>query len=276
MSVLNSLLQTLFDGVMSPLRGFPPIVGVAILSLITAVGMLLVFRHASNQEKMAEVKSRIHACVFEIRLFNDDLRAILRAQAEILRHNATYIGLTFKPMLVMIVPIVLLIAQMQFYYGYGGLEPGEDAVLTVSFKDNAGVDREKPNLSIDAPEGLMVETGSVWIPTENEMAWRVGAERLGEYELTIGWGDDVYEKSILVSNSVARRSPIRLEPGFFNQLLYPAENPLPKDSGIQSIEIGYTEEEVGLFGVHLHWLIWFFILSIVFAFSLKRFFGVTI
>ena len=276
MSVLNSLLQTLFDGVMSPLRGFPPIVGVAILSLITAVGMLLVFRHASNQEKMAEVKSRIHACVFEIRLFNDDLRAILRAQAEILRHNATYIGLTFKPMLVMIVPIVLLIAQMQFYYGYGGLEPGEDAVLTVSFKDNAGAGGEKPSLSVDSPSGLVVETGSVWIPTENEMAWRVGAERVGEYELTIGWGDDVYEKSILVSNSVARRSPIRLEPGFFNQLLYPAENPLPKDSGIQSIEIGYPEEEVGLFGVHLHWLIWFFILSIVFAFSLKRFFGVTI
>ncbi len=151
MSVLNSLLQTLFDGVMSPLRGFPPIVGVAILSLITAVGMLLVFRHASNQEKMAEVKSRIHACVFEIRLFNDDLRAILRAQAEILRHNATYIGLTFKPMLVMIVPIVLLIAQMQFYYGYGGLEPGEDAVLTVSFKDNAGAGGEKPSLSVDSP-----------------------------------------------------------------------------------------------------------------------------
>ena len=276
MSVLNALLQTLFDGVMSLLRGFPAIVGIAILSLITAIGMLLVFRHASNQDKMAEVKNRIHACVFEIRLFNDDLRAILRAQAEILRHNATYIGLTIKPMLVMIVPMVLLIAQMQFYYGYSGLEPGEDGILTVHFKGDNSEGGEKPSLSIDAPAGLVVETGSVWIPTENEMAWRVGAESVGEYELTIGWGDEVYEKSVLVSSAVARRSPIRLEPGFFNQLLYPAEKPLPKDSAIQSIELGYSEEEVGLFGIHLHWLIWFFILSIVFAFSLKRFFGVTI
>ena len=276
MSALNSLLRMLFDGVTYPLRGFPAIVGVALLSLITAIGMLLVFRHASNQEKMVEVKSRIHACIFEIRLFNDDLRAILRAQAEILRHNGTYIGLTIKPMLVMIVPIVLLIAQMQFHYGYSGLEPGKDTVLTVFFKEDVGSGSEKPTVTVEAPAGLVVETHSVWIPANHEMSWRVGAEKFGEYELKIELGGDVYTKSVLVSDAMARRSPNRLAPGFFNQLLYPAEDPLPKSSPIQSIELDYPDEEVDLFGLSLHWLIWFFVLSIAFAFSLRRVFGVTI
>jgi uncharacterized membrane protein (DUF106 family) len=276
MSALNSVLRILFDFVISLLSGFPAIVGVAILSLVTAIGMLLVFRYASNQEKMAEVKSRIHACVFEIRLFNDDLRAILRAQAEILRHNGTYISLTIKPMLVMIVPIVLLIAQMQFHYGYTGLEPGEDAVLTVFFNENLDSGNNKPNVQVEAPEGLAVETGSVWIPAKHEMSWRVGAEKFGEYELKIDLGGEVVTKSVLVSDAIARRSPNRLAPEFFNQLLYPAEDPLPKGSPIRSIEFDYPDEEVGLFGFRLHWLIWYFILSIAFAFSLRRVFGVTI
>lgn len=276
MSALNSVLRTLFDIVTSPLQGFPAIVGVALLSLVTAVGMLLVFRYASNQEKMVEVKTRIHACVFEIRLFNDDLRAILRAQAEILRHNGTYIGLTIKPMLVMIVPIVLLIAQMQFHYGYSGLEPGEDAVLTVFFNEDMDGGSDKPEVHVEAPAGLAVETDSVWIPANREMSWRVGAEKSGEYELKIGWGSDVVTKSVLVSDAIARRSPNRLAPGFFNQLLYPAEDPLPQGSPIRSIELGYPDEDVDLFGFRLHWLIWFFLLSIVFAFSLRGVFGVTI
>ena len=276
MSALNSVLRTVFDIVISPLSGFPAIVGVAMLSLVTAIGMLLVFRYASNQKKMAEVKSRIHACVFEIRLFNDDLRAILRAQAEILRHNATYLSLTIKPMLVMIVPIVLLIAQMQFHYGYTGLEPGDDAVLTVFFNEDLGNGNEKPKVHLEAPEGLAVETDSVWIPENHEMSWRVGAEKYGEYELKIEMSGDVLTKSVLISDAIARRSPNRLAPGFFNQLLYPAEDPLPKSSPIRSIEFDYADEEVSLFGFQLHWLIWYFILSIVFAFSLRRVFGVTI
>ena len=54
--------------------------------------MLLVFKKTSNQAKLEAVKRQIHACLFEIRMFSDDLPAILRAQREILRHNLRYIG----------------------------------------------------------------------------------------------------------------------------------------------------------------------------------------
>jgi hypothetical protein len=205
----------------------------------------------------------------------------MRAQWEILRHNWSYLKLTLKPMLWMIVPILLLIAELQFHYGYSGLEPGDQAVLTVLLKDDAeamGRGDEKPAVRLNAPPGLRVESPPVWIPSLQEISWRVGAERPGKYELEIETSGEAYTKSVLVSDVIARRSPIRLEPGFFNQLLYPAEDPLPKNSPFRSIELGYPEHEVDvfLFGWRLHWIIVFFILSVVFAFSLKSLFGVTI
>ena len=64
-----------------------------------------------SPEDLAEVKRRIHAGLFEIRLFNDDLAAIFKAQGEILRHNVSYVGLTLVPAAWMLVPFVLIAAH---------------------------------------------------------------------------------------------------------------------------------------------------------------------
>ena len=97
MSAVNALLRTVFDVLMSPFRSLPPIVGLLVVSLVAAVCMLLVFKKTSNQKKLEAVKRQIHACLFEIRLFNDDLPAILRSQMEILRHNLNYLRLSAVP-----------------------------------------------------------------------------------------------------------------------------------------------------------------------------------
>ena len=129
MSVLNGLLRPLFDFLLLPFRAMPPIAGLLVVSLVASIGMLLVFKKTSNQAKLEAVKRQIHACLFEIRLFSDDLPAILRAQTEILRHNLQYIGLSAVPVLWMMVPLLLVIAQLQFHYGYRGLRPGEDFIV---------------------------------------------------------------------------------------------------------------------------------------------------
>ena len=70
-----------------------------------------------------------------------------------------------------------------------------------------------------------------------------------------------------------RRSPFRIR-GFLNELLYPAEEPLPA-GGFESITVDYPEVDVGVLGYQTHWMIVFFVLSIVFAFILRGPMGVT-
>src|SRR5689334_20806394 len=124
MAMLNAALGWLFDVLLRPFAGLPPLAGLAVVSLGTSIAMLLVVRRTSNQAGLDEVKRHIHAALFEIRLFNDDLRAIFRAQMEMLRHNVTYLRLSVVPMLWMIVPFVFVMAQLQFQYGYEGLDVG--------------------------------------------------------------------------------------------------------------------------------------------------------
>ncbi len=136
MSVINSVLRSLFALIQRPLEGLPSFVGILLWSIVSAVGVLLVYKKTSNQEGLDVVKRKIHACVFEIRLFNDDLRAILRAQAEIILHNLSYLRLSLKPMLWLILPLMLIISQLHYFYGFRSLEPGESALLKVKLESD--------------------------------------------------------------------------------------------------------------------------------------------
>ena len=277
MSFINALLRLLFDALLLPFRDLPPMVGITVVSLLTAVGLLIVFKHTSNQKALEDVKRHIHAGLFEIRLFNDDFRAIMRAQRDILRHNLTYMRYSLAPMVWTLPPLILILAQLQFHYGYEGLEVGQDVLLKVQLEEGAYSEGVKPAFDVDLPDGLSLREPAVWIPTLGEMAWRLTAEAPGDYEIDIRNETASATKTVRVMDNVVRRSPNRVR-GFINELIYPAEPALPRDGPIESITVTYPEAEVsvGVFGLEMHWMIIYFVLSMVFAFALRGPFGVTI
>lgn len=251
----------------------PPLLSLTLISLGTAIVLLLVVRRTSDQPRIARVKRAIRAGLFEIRLFNDDLGAILRAQGEILRHNLTYLRLSVVPLLWVAIPLVLLMGQLQAWYGYAGLHPGQTALVTVEVSDEAG---PQPALRLDAEPGLRIETAAVWIPSLREAAWRVAAERPGDYELIVHVNGEAFAKSARVSDDLARRSPVRLEPGVLNWMLYPAETFLPSGGAVRSIAVTYQDRYISFFGLDLHWMVIFFVLTLLFAFLLRKPLGVVL
>jgi len=283
MGLLNAVVSPIFEAVLFPFRAFPAWVALAVLSLLTAIGVLIVYKKTSNQAAIDRVKGRIHAGFYEIRLFNDDLRAVIRAQSEIVRHNVAYVGLNFVPLLVMIVPFVLIAAQLQSHYGWDGLRPGEPVLLTAELTEGWAPSASKPNVALSVPEGLRVETAAVWVPSQREFTWRISAQREGDYELTLRAGDASVTKRVFVAGATGRRAPVREQAGFVHQLLYPAEDTLPGDSPIYSIRIDYPDGSIDVFGWNMGalagipaWMIVYFVLTMVFALALKRPFGVTI
>lgn len=267
---------------MRALEPLAPAASLAVLSLLTAIALLLVVRAASDRVRIAAVKRSIRAALFEMRLFNDDLRAILRAQGEILRHNLAYLRLSLVPMLWVLVPLALLMAHLQVYYGYRGLAPGHNALVKVRLADgwSAAVTdgtAQAPPLTLEAPGGVRVETPRVWIPSQNEAAWRIGAEQPGEYELVVRMRDQPFVKTVSVSSAaVGVRSPVRPGAGLLEQWLHPAEPPLPSESLIESIAVTYPDRGIKILGADVHWMIVFFALTLVFAVALKGRFGVVL
>lgn len=275
MSILNAALRPLFDAMLFPFRELSPLVGILLMSLIFAIGVLLVVKKTSDQDRLASVKRRIHAGLFEIRLFNDDLRAILGAMVSILRHNMTYLWLWLVPLLWMTIPMVLFLGQLQFHYGYKGLQPGQTFLFTVEMKQGGGA---KPEVDLEVPDGLATETRPVWIPQEGELTWRMRADRKGDYEIGVRVDDQVYTKEVQVADNIRRRSPVRVAPGFFDQLLYPAEAPLPADSPLRSVALAYPSGDGGVSGwdSEITWMAILFLASMVMALALSKPLGVTI
>ncbi len=271
MSLLNNLLGGTFDLLLLPFRSLPPMVGLVVVSALCSVGMLLGYRATSNQPAVEAVKRKIAAGLFEIRLYNDDIVAIFRAQGAILRDNLRYLGLNLVPMVFMMAPFVLIVAQLQFHYGYEGLEVDTPVLLQVTLAEGSTADVE-----LDLPDGVRLDAPRVAMPTLPGAAWRLVPEAAGSYEIGIRVGDETLTKTLVADSRVTRRSPNRLAPGFLNQLIYPAEAPLPADSAAIAIELHYQERELSVLGFGMHWLIWFFILTMALAFAMKGWFGVTI
>lgn len=277
MSALNAVLRAAVNGLLYPFRGLSPWVGLAVVSILTAVPMLLVFRATSNQTALAAVKRRIHAGLFEIRLFNDDLRAILRAQLHILRQNLSYLRLSLPPMIWIVPPLVLLFAQLQFHYGYRGLEVNQPVLLEATVAEGA-VDgaTAKPVPRLEVPDGLRVETPPLWIASESRFSWRIAAEREGEYTVKLGYAGQEVVKTVHAGDRVVLRSPERLARTFVNQLLYPAEPPLPGDGPFTSVTVGYPERTLSLFGFEMPWWVAYMGLLFLVILALRNAFGVTI
>src|SRR5262249_50310490 len=141
----------------------------------------------SNQHAIAETKRQVLACLFELRLFQDDPRLMLRATAGLLRQQGRYLGYALVPLLWVVLPLSLLLAHLQAYYGYDALRPGQSASVIVHARGSDGASVERPMPTLEAPTGLRVETPCVWAPSRRESAWRIAAEREGDYDLRITW-----------------------------------------------------------------------------------------
>lgn len=287
MSLLNAALRAVFDLALRPFAALPPIVPVAIVALVSGIFALLVYRWTSNQEAIAAVKRRLFGHLLEVRLFNDDLRAVLAAQLRLLRENLTYLRLNLVPLLWMIVPFMLLIAQLQFHYGYEGLEVGERTLLVVDLAPEpaaAGGDEAapRPPIELEAPTGVVVETAGVWVPSLRQVVWRLRADESGRHELVVRADGEAFTKSLFVAEPEGgarwvRRSPTRRRAALLDQLLYPAEPSLPRGGPIERIDVRYGTAAISFFGLfEMHWLIAFLILSLAFAFALRNRFGVTL
>ena len=272
---MNAALVRAGDTGLAPIIGLPPLVGLLMVSIITAGLMLLVMARVSDQKGLAEAKRGIHAALFEIRLFNDDLVAVMRALADALRHNGRYLLLSLVPLAWMAMPLVLVVAQLQAFYGYAGLMPGQPAILKVELR-GALPDTSAGAVVLDAPPEVLVETGPVRLASANEVLWRIVPTATGEYALTVRVGSTVASKTLQVSSVLARRSPRRVSAELIGQLWYPSEPPLPDDGLIAAISVAYPEPGIDLAGWRVNWMVVYIGLSMACAFALAGRFGVTL
>jgi hypothetical protein len=272
---VNGVLVAISDALLTPLADLPPFVSLLLLSLLTAAAMVLVIGRTSDQARLRQTKRRIQAALFEIRLFNDDPRAVLRSAGEALGHNLAYLRLSLVPLAVLAVPLVLLVAHLHPFYGYAGLRPGAAALLEVEWRADESAPRDV-TLSLEVPDAIRVEAGPVHLPARRETLWRVRPAAAGEFIVTIHAGPHAIRKTLSVSDAVVRRSVARMRPGIVGQLIHPSEPPLDADGPLARVAVTYPERAIDVLGTPVHWMLVYVALTMGCALGLAQAFRVSL
>jgi hypothetical protein len=275
MWIFQSIIGEIFKILFFPFRNLSPWVGMIFISLLTAFFMLFVFRFTSNQKGIRKIKNRIKAHLLELRLFKDSFAVSRKAQGNILRCNLKYMGYSARPMLVMIIPLILIIIHLNLWFGYISLSRGEQAILKIKLKE--GIDPLKIDLSVVSSSGFTIEIAPLRIIEESEIDYRFRTLKKGVREMALVIdGREIHKRLAVGERSLSRISPTKVRKDFLALLLNPGEPPLPSDCPIEAIKINYPSKNMNLFGWHIHWIIVYFVLSIIFGFAFKGVFKVEI
>jgi uncharacterized membrane protein (DUF106 family) len=266
--VINAIVNTLF----SPLGKLSFGLGIIASSAITGIVMLLIFLYTSNQEKIKRVKDIIKGYILEIRLYKDSPGVIMRAFVTILKKNMTYLRYAFVPLLFVILPVILILVNLNFRYNYRGFQPGEKVVVKAQLVRDADIRAVR----LSVPDGLILETPGVHLQDSHEIDWRLRIDRQGDYDLNFEYDGERISKRIVAKSDLELLSPVRVDSRFVPVLLNPAESPLPGSSKFTRIEVSYPARVNAVLGMTVHWLVAFFVVSLVFAFALKGPFRVEI
>jgi uncharacterized membrane protein (DUF106 family) len=275
MWVFNSIFSKIFEIVFFPFKSMTPWIGMIFISFLTSLLMLCVFRFTSHQQGIKQVKNKIKAHLLEIRLFKDSLNVSLRAQGNILRYNLKYIGYSVKPLMVMIIPLILILIQLNLWFGHQSLTPGQEVILKAEVDEGQSLlDTE---FIIESSSALVIETPPLRIEETREVNWQLLAKETGIHELSVTVnGHRIVKKVAVAQKPLSRISPVKVRRNFIDELFHPGEAPLPSNHPIKSLEIKYPLNHLSLFGWRIHWIIVYFALSIIFGFTFKGIFKVEI
>jgi len=270
MTFVNSLMSQTFDFVLAPLASLPVIWSVTLVSLGTAMAILLVMRATADLQSLSALRRQLYGDLLEIRLFKDDLRAIWRAQASMCLHNMQYVGLLIVPALWTFVPLAFVIAQLQCYFAYTGVEVGKPVLVTATLKSADTLE----GLALEPPGGTRLETDAIWFPSLRQVTWRVVADSRGDRVLRLHIDGVTYEKTFVVSPRLRRRSAERPAALLLDELRYPSEAPLPESAPLSSIRVDYPDRQIALFGTDVSGMEAYYALSVIFMFALSRPLGI--
>jgi len=265
MGTFNAVITRAFDLLFAPFSA-RPWAGLVVVSLLTGLVLLLVFRYTSNQRGIRAAKDLIISHLLELLLYRDELRVVMRAQARLAKDNLRYLGHALVPLVFMIPPVLVLLIQMDLRYGHQPLQVGERTILAVKLRPG---DPGPDQISLSVPPGVEVETPALRMPAVGEVDWRLRAETPGDYRLVIKLGREEFEKRLVVGERRGLVSPRRVGTGLWQKFLNPGEPPLPADGPIASVSVTYSGASLPLFGWRLHWIWPWLILSMAFGYALK-------
>jgi hypothetical protein len=249
-----------------------PLAIVVALSLVVGLLMVVLFGYTSDQKAIGVAKDQLKAHLLAVRLYRDQIPVVMGSYGKILRSTGRYLKLAFKPLLYVIIPITLLIMQVDRYLGATPIPLNAPFLMTVRMTGSDAL----TDVTVDLPPEITITAPPVHVMADNEIVWRLVGDKVGRYDVKIIAAGESATKSVCVGSSLARISTVRLRGQFWERMFSSAEPALAGNSSIESISINYPDRNIEVGGYGINWIWLFFVLSMIAGFIFKELLGIQI
>src|ERR1017187_4916881 len=153
-----------------------PLAIVIVVSLVVGLLMVVLFGYTSDQKAIGIAKNQLKAHLLAVRLYRDQIPVVMGSYGKILRGTGRYLKLAFKPLLYVIIPITLLIVQLDRYLGLTPIHTNTPFLVSARVNNPETLD----SVSIDLPPEITASAPPVHVAADNEVVWRSEERRVGK------------------------------------------------------------------------------------------------
>jgi hypothetical protein len=126
MATVNRITTALFDTLFAVMESWPGWLSLVVLSALTGIIALVVYKYTSNQTAIGRVHDDIRVALLAAKLFKDDLGVTLRSQGKLFGAATRLFLYSLVPLAVMTPPMILLLTQMAPRYEWQPFRPGDE------------------------------------------------------------------------------------------------------------------------------------------------------
>jgi hypothetical protein len=244
--------------------------GLKLLLCSAVLGAVFVYLYSfiSFQNSLSGLKKKITAAAIEPFLFRDSLALSISSPIKLFFLGLKYLTISLPPLFILALPMVWILGFLNQSFGYRDLEPGDRIFVTI-LADNA-----------KAIRGLELKAEL----TGMELSETVKAPFLGQAyaELRVTTAAASGHLNLIFGTENVKL-PIGLAPAaipiltkvYWEKLLFPGAK-LRLPPGFSQVSLALPDRSYQLFDISLHWIIIFFVVSLVSGLLFARYSGIEV
>lgn len=246
--------MSIVDPILNWILVFNPFIAILIISIFLGIITTLVYKYASNQKKIKELKDKTKKLQKKIKKIpKTEPEKMMEINSQMMKLNGPLLKETMKPTLWTIIPSLLILTWMASNLAFSSISPGQSFTITAEFND--GVTGE---ISLDSvPDTLEFINGENQIIKDNKAIWELRSEEENTYSLLFKFRELEINKELIISNSWEYSDP----------------EEIIKEEGIKKITIN-NEKTKPFQGIPvlggLNWLWSYIILTMLFTTILRK------
>ena len=245
-----------------------------IIAAVSGMGLILMFKYTSNQRAIKRARQDIRSSLLAVKLFHDSLLVGFRAQGRVLLAALRLLLFAIVPILAMLVPVLLLLGQLNLWYQTSPLEVGDETVITLKLRGEAG--SNWPVVTLEPNEAIEDTYGPVRIQSQREICWNVRAKKDNNRPIVFKVDGQAVEKDFAIGKEYMCVSTRRPGWDWSDVLLNPHEPPFGPASAVESIEVQYPPRTSSWTSGSDTWVYYWFIVSLVTGFCCRGLFKVNL